>query len=54
MKAIILTRVSTDDQQDWHSIDAQKVILKQYCNKKSLKIIIELLGWQDDVIASLD
>jgi len=41
MKAIILARVSTNDQQDGHSIDAQKVRLKQYCNKKSLEIIKE-------------
>ncbi len=39
MKAIILARVSTNDQQDGHSIDAQKARLKQYCNKKSLEII---------------
>ena len=36
MKAIILTRVSTNNQQDGHSIDAQKVRLKQFCNKKSI------------------
>lgn len=41
MKAIILSRVSTLEQQDGHSIDAQKARLKEYCERRSFKIIKE-------------
>ena len=41
MKAIILSRVSTNDQQEGHSIDAQKARLRQYCQRKNLEIIKE-------------
>lgn len=41
MKAIILSRVSTIEQQDGHSIDAQKARLKEYCERKGFRIIKE-------------
>jgi DNA invertase Pin-like site-specific DNA recombinase len=39
MKAIILSRVSTNEQQDGHSIEAQKARLREYCKRKSLEVI---------------
>ena len=41
MKAIILSRVSTAEQQDGHSIDAQKSRLRDYCQRKDFKVIKE-------------
>jgi len=41
MKAIILSRVSTNEQQDGHSIEAQKARLKEYCKRKNLEVIKE-------------
>ena len=41
MKAIILSRVSTNDQQEGHSISAQKARLKEYCQRKNLTVIKE-------------
>ena len=41
MKAIILSRVSTNDQQEGHSIDAQKARLREYCQRKNLTVIKE-------------
>ncbi len=42
MKAIILSRVSTAEQQDGHSIEAQKMRLREYCQRKDFKVIKEL------------
>ncbi len=41
MKAVILARVSTRDQEDGHSLDAQIANLKLYAQRKNLKIIRE-------------
>lgn len=41
MKAIILSRVSTLEQHDGHSIEAQKSRLREYCERKSLEVIKE-------------
>lgn len=41
MKAIILSRVSTNEQQEGHSIDAQKARLRDYCQRKNLQVIKE-------------
>jgi len=41
MKAIILSRVSTNDQQEDHSIEAQKTSLREYCQRKNLTVIKE-------------
>jgi site-specific DNA recombinase len=38
-KAIILARVSTKDQEEGHSIDAQVHRLKEYCQRKGLHVI---------------
>ena len=38
-KAIILARVSTKEQEEGHSIDAQKYRLIEYCERKNLEII---------------
>ena len=38
-KAIILARVSTKEQEDGYSIDAQKYRLKEYCLRKDLEIL---------------
>ena len=38
-KAIILARVSTKEQEDGYSIDAQKHRLQEYCIRKNLEII---------------
>jgi len=38
-KAIILARVSTKDQEDGYSIDAQKHRLNEYCTRKGLEIL---------------
>ena len=40
-KAIIFTRVSTKEQEEGYSIDAQLTRLKAYCERKSLEIIKE-------------
>ena len=39
MKAIILARVSTREQEEGHSIDAQVDRLVQYCERKELEVI---------------
>ncbi len=39
MKAIILSRVSTKEQEEGHSIAAQKQRLVEYCERKGLKVI---------------
>ncbi len=39
MKAIILARVSTKEQEEGHSIAAQKQRLLEYCERKNLKVI---------------
>ena len=41
MKAVIFTRVSTRDQEDGHSLNAQLKRLREYCNKHNLDIIKE-------------
>jgi site-specific DNA recombinase len=38
-KAVILVRVSTREQEEGYSIDAQKYRLVEYCQRKSLEII---------------
>ncbi len=38
-KAIILARVSTKDQEDGYSIDAQKYRLQEYCVRRELEIL---------------
>ncbi len=38
-KAIIFARVSTQEQEEGHSIDAQIAKLREYCDKNSLEII---------------
>jgi len=39
MKAIILARVSTKEQEEGHSIAAQRLRLVDYCARKGLKVI---------------
>ncbi|MFN8694678.1 MAG: recombinase family protein [Holosporales bacterium] len=39
MKAIILARVSTKEQEDGHSLNAQKQRLGDYCQRKGLTVI---------------
>ena len=39
MKAIILARVSTKEQEDGHSIAAQKQRLTEYCERKGLTVV---------------
>lgn len=39
MKAIILARVSTKEQEEGHSIEAQKQRLTEYCSRKGLQVI---------------
>lgn len=39
MKAIILARVSTKEQEDGHSIAAQVQRLKEYCIRKEMDVI---------------
>lgn len=43
MKAIILARVSTREQEEGHSIDAQINRLRKYCENRELKIIREFV-----------
>ena len=38
-KAIILVRVSTKEQEEGHSIDAQQHRLLEYCERKNLQVI---------------
>lgn len=38
-KAVILARVSTEEQEKGYSIDAQLHRLRQYCERKELEII---------------
>ena len=61
MKAIILACVSTKEQEEGHSIAAQKQRLIEYCERKSLKIIktLEIVesstrGERKDFMAMLD
>ena len=39
MKAVLLVRVSTAEQQEGHSIDAQIVRLEEYAKRKDLEVI---------------
>lgn len=39
MKAVILCRISTREQQEGHSIKAQRKRLEEYCQKKDLDVI---------------
>ena len=39
MKAIILARVSTKEQEEGHPIAAQRQRLVDYCARKGLKVI---------------
>jgi DNA invertase Pin-like site-specific DNA recombinase len=39
MKAIILARVSTKEQEEGHSIGAQKQRIEDYCIRKDLSVI---------------
>ena len=39
MNAIILARVSTKEQEEGHSIDAQISRLQEYCQRKNLKVL---------------
>ncbi len=41
MKAVILARVSSKEQEHGHSIDAQLMRLREYCKRKELEIIGE-------------
>lgn len=41
MKAVILARVSSKEQEDGHSLEAQNANLKLYAVRKGLKIIKE-------------
>lgn len=41
MKSVIFTRVSTKDQEDGHSLNAQLERLKVYCGKNNLTIVKE-------------
>lgn len=41
MKAVILARVSSREQEHGHSIDAQLMRLRDYCNKHNLDVINE-------------
>lgn len=43
MKAVILARVSSREQEEGHSIDAQVIRLRKYCEKKELEIIKEFV-----------
>lgn len=43
MKAVILARVSTREQEEGHSIDAQINRLRKYCERKELDIIKEFV-----------
>lgn len=61
MKAIILARVSTREQEDGHSISAQKERLQNYCEDKKLDVIrvFEIIesstkGKRADFLAMLD
>ena len=38
-KAIILARVSSKEQEDGYSIDAQKYRLQEYCTRKGLEVL---------------
>ncbi len=38
-KAIILVRVSTEEQEEGHSLDAQKARLIEYCQRRNLEIL---------------
>ena len=39
MKAVILARVSSKEQEEGHSLDAQLKLLQEYCSRKNLKVI---------------
>jgi len=61
MKAIILARVSTKEQEEGHSIGAQRQRLVEYCSRKNLDVIrtFELIessthGERKDFMAMLD
>ncbi len=42
-KAVILCRVSSKEQEEGYSIDAQKTRLQEYCKRKELEIINEFI-----------
>lgn len=47
MKAIILARVSTREQEEGHSIDAQIARFKEYCRRKQFKVLKgAIIGYQ--------
>lgn len=61
MKAIILARVSTKEQEEGHSIAAQSQRLADYCARKSLQVVrtFELVesstrGERKDFVAMLE
>ena len=61
MKAIILARVSTKEQEEGHSIGAQRQRLSDYCARKNLDVIrsFELIesstnGQRKDFMAMLE
>ena len=39
MKAVILARVSSKEQEEGYSLDAQKDRLINYCNRNNLEVI---------------
>lgn len=39
MKAVILARVSSKEQEEGHSLDAQLKLLQEYCSRNNLKVI---------------
>jgi DNA invertase Pin-like site-specific DNA recombinase len=46
MKAIILSRVSSKDQEEGYSIAAQTEKLKEYCQRKVLTLVFANLEMQ--------
>ena len=38
-KAVILARVSSPEQEEGHSIDAQRHRLQEYCSRKNLDVL---------------
>lgn len=43
MNAVILARVSTREQEEGHSIEAQLIRLREYCKRKELEVIQEFV-----------
>ena len=52
MKAVILARVSSKEQEDGHSLDAQINRLQEYCRRKELNIINTFTIVESSVIGS--